>query len=530
MIRIIIMLSSTFVATLFSATLMAADTLPLAGIQKPSPTPIMETTLSTTNGGAECMSFNDSTATGWNAGEICLAPDINTSTKIISAPLSSAPRVANLMEIQEIELASTPGAECISGGGSTQATGSTVGICIASDLTTSETDIQHFSFKNGLPATGLQFLQATFGDGSTQTVSSPITRECISPDGSLSPPTDGNENSSGFCLISSIKKSISDLSVFSIANALPMVGMQFLQVKFADSSSLGGSSLSSNTECLSIGGSTAKTNGEAGGFCLASDLSTSTVKSANFSIAHNSPVTDLQFLQVTFKDNSATTGLFAAAGFGAPIGAECISIDGSIAVTGNPEGFCLVSDLIEPAGFSAISTANDLPVSGLQFLQVKFTDGSSSGGLPPSPGLGAPIGTECVSADGSIAATENIDGFCLVSDLINPTTGLANFTIANDLPVMSWEFLQVPSEDAIPVRGSTHGAPVGVVVADFIPLAFDLRTPSSNNLTLRSALADIIGIGSQKRYFHLSDQTNGMEAYSTTYWRKYPHLGLWVGR
>lgn len=322
-------------------------------------------------------------------------------------------------------------------------------------------------------------------------------------------------------MISSLKKSMTDFSVFSIANGLPIVGLQFLQVKFSDINSLGGTPLSFDTECLSIGGSAAKTTGTAGGFCLASDLSTSAVESANFSVAHNAPVTDLQFLQVTFGGDSSTSGQLAPPGFGAPIGAECISVDGSIVVTENPEGFCLVSDLIGSTDSAAISVGNDLPVSGLQFLQVQFTEGSSSRNFPPSFRLSTPIGTECVSIEGSTAATGNAEGFCLVSDLINPTIGMANFSVANNLPVKAWEFLQVPSKDIARYGGSNVGAPVGVVVSDFIMAPFDLRYRSS-------ALADFLGYKMQ--YFHLSDQTSGMEAYSIPYLNTYPHLGLEIGR
>lgn len=519
MIRKTTLLSGAFAATLFSATPMAADSLSLARLSKFSPTPFLEVALTTESGAVECLAIDDTNSTGWNTGKICLASEIidASTTTFATAPYLQA---ANFKVLRDIGFVSLPGAECMSAGGSSDASGSTEGFCMAADLITSETNIQNFSFKNGLPATGMQFMQAIFADGSTQSASAPIIQECISPDGS--PSANGNENSGGFCMISSIKKSITDLSVFSIANALPMVGLQFLQVKFADINALSVPLFSYDTECLSIGGSAAKTTGPIGGFCLASDLSGSAVESANFSIAHNTPVTDLQFMQVTFSDNGFPGSLFSPAGLGAPVGAECISVDGSIAVTGNPEGFCLVSDLIgsSDADYSAISVVNNLPVSGLQFLQAKFTDGISSGGSP-SFGLGAPIGTECLSIEGSSAATGNAEGFCLVSDLINPTIGLANFSIANNLPVSAWEFLQVPSEDVTRFGGSKIGAPVGVVVSDFMMSPFDLR-PSS------SALADIVG--RQMRYFHLSNQTSGMEAYATPYWRAYPHLGLWIGR
>jgi hypothetical protein len=511
-------LSGSFALTLYSTISMSADPQPLSGFQQVSPTPILEAALITKNDAAECMAIDDSNSAGWNAGEICLASDIESSATMFTT--ATGVQASSFMALQDIEVVgdqvSALGAECMSAGGSSEATGSTEGFCMAGDLSTSEKDFQNFSFKNGLPATGMQFLQAIFADGSTQRASGQTVQECISPDGS--PSDNGNGNSGGFCMISSLKKSMTDFSVFSIANALPIVGLQFLQVKFADISSAG-PPLTFDTECLSIGGSAAKTTGTDGGFCLASDLSTSAVESASFAVAHNAPVTDLQFLQVTFGGDSLTSSPLAPPGFGAPIGTECVSADGSIVVTDNPEGFCLVSDLIGSTGSATISVGNDLPVSGLQFLQVQFTNGGSFRRFPPS--LGSPIGTECVSIEGSTSATGNVDGFCLVSDLINPTIGMANFSIANNLPVRAWEFLQVPSKDVSRYGGSTIGAPVGVVVSDFIMAPFDLRYRSS-------ALADFLGYKMQ--YFHLSDQTGGMEAYSIPYLDTYPHLGLEIGR
>lgn len=522
MIRKIILLSGAFAVTLSSSIPRAADYLTLTGFQKTSPTPILETALTSINGTAECMALDDSNSVGWNAGEICLASDIDESSTTTFTAVADLP-VTNFMALQDIGFVDAqvpaPGAECISAGGSSEATGSAEGFCMAADLIVSDVEVQNFSFKNGLPATGMQYLQAIFSDGSTQQASAQVVLECISPDGS--PSGNGGENSGGFCMISSLKKSMKDFSVFSIANALPIVGLQFLQVKFADISSLGGSPLAFDTECLSIGGSAAKTTGIAGGFCLASDLSDTAVEVVSFSVAHNAPVTDLQFLQVTFEGGGLTSGSLEPPEFGAPIGTECVSVDGSIVITENPEGFCLVSDLIGSTDSVAISVGNDLPVSSLQFLQVQFTDGSSSRRFPSSFGLGSPIGTECVSIEGSTAATGNAEGFCLVSDLINPTIGMANFSIANNLPVRAWEFIQVPSKDVARYGGSNIGAPVGVVVSDFIMLPFDLRF-------LSSALADFLGYKVQ--YFHLSDQTGGMEAYSTPYRHTYPHIGLEIGR
>jgi len=404
----------------------------------------------------------------------------------------------------------------ISASGSSQATGSTIGFCMTADLSASDSEIQHFSFKNDLPATGIQFMQAIFADGSIQTSSAQMSQECLLPDGS--PASVEGENSGGFCMISSLKKSITEFSTFSLANALPMVSLQFIQVQFKDISNQSESS-SSLLECQSVEGSAAQSTGKEG-FCLSSDLSNSIVKSANFSFAHNAPVTDLVFVQLTFSDNSLTDRQLLPPGLGAPIGAECISVAGSISAGGNIEGSCLVSDLIISATASAnIALANDLPISGLQFFQASFSEQGNNNQLPPT----LPARTECVSMNGSIAATEKLNGFCLASDLLS-ATGSAVFTIANDLPVTSWEFIQVPSKDATPKSGSSNSAseevPDGIAISNNVALPF--------NLQAKDSLANYLD--PLTRYFHISNQTIGMEVHSTLYWRDYPNLAIWLGR
>jgi hypothetical protein len=296
-------------------------------------------------------------------------------------------------------------------------------------------------------------------------------------------------------------------------------------VLFADGG--GGAASNAGTECVSIGGSSA-TTGTTGGFCLAADLSTSAAGFANFSVAHDATVSDLQFLQVTFEDASGSDRLFSSPGAGAPVGAECISVDGSIAAINDPNGFCLVSDLIESTIDSAgLTFANKLPVSGMQFLQVKFANG---GEAPSSLSSTA----ECVSDDGSTAAAGNPGGFCLVSDMVNSTVESANFTVANDLPVMSWEFLQVPSKDAPPLVGSNNplgvGVPKGVVISGFEEFPF--IPTQDGNLDTETPPPSILdnNLVNQAMFFHLSSQTNGIEPFSTPYWRTYPNIGLWVGR
>jgi hypothetical protein len=296
-----------------------------------------------------------------------------------------------------------------------------------------------------------------------------------------------------------------------------------VQILFAEGGS--GSASNTGTECVSIGGSTA-TTGTAGGFCLAADLSSSAAGFTNFSIAHDATVSDLQFLQVAFENASGSGELPLSLGAGAPTGAECISVDGSIAAINQSNGFCLVSDLIESSIDSAgLTMANKLPVSGMQFLQVKF---ANAGETPSSFNSSA----ECVSDDGSTAAAGNPGGFCLVSDLINSTVESANISVANDLPVMSWEFLQVPSKNAPSLASSNNllgaGIPKGIVISGFEEIPFIPALDDNLNSEPSPILENIEA--SPATSYHLSNQTNGMEINSTPYWRTYPNIGLWVGR
>lgn len=484
-----ILLSSASAAILFSATTMVVDSNSLAESQLTSPRPFLEATSTASDGNTECMTIDDSTASAWNAGELCLAPDSRTSTTGISVAID--PEFAGFRISQDIfEASSALGEQCVSAGGSSATNENDGGFCLASDISTSETDFANFSVDNALPVTGMQFLQATFGDGSTQSASATIGAECQSIPGS----TSAIVNDGGFCLASDLTRSITDFARFSVGNGLPVVSLQFLQVKFAISNSFGGAPLAGrDTECVSIGGSTASI-GTSAGFCLASDLSTSTEEFADFSVAHAAPATDLHFLQVTFATNNLPGGPLP------PSGAECLSKDGSIAAIGNPDEFCLLSDLIgSSTGSARIAVANDLPISGLQLLQATFGDGGSL----PSQGLGA----ECVSADGSTATTGNAEGFCLASDRGTLTTGFANLSVANDLPIATLHFLQVPFRDDSQLNSLRYklgeGAPMGAVIFD--PPARILQPP----------LPGIVGIASHKnQYFRITQRRSGVKIQS----------------
>lgn len=504
-------LSLTLIFTVFIAADVSSDT----GLQDPIPISSLDSLLNATDEKAECIAIDDSTETTWNAGEICFASDINSSNLSIANAQS---RAASLEVSQNIVGDSNRlGAQCISDGGSSPASDNPEGFCLASDLNTSISGHANFAVANELPVAGMQFLQAIFADGSTLGANAPISAECASAGGSLS----ATENAEGFCLASDLSLSASTFANFAVANGLPVVGLQFLQVLF----DVGGTGTSSDTRsaCVSVGGSSA-TTGSSGGFCLATDLSTSTAGIANFSVAHDVPVTNLQFLQVTFEDAESSSESLSSPGAGAPIGAECISVDGSIAAIANPKGFCLVSDLMESIVDSAdITIANDLSVSGMQFLQADFAAGGS---------IDQAGGAECVSDEGTAAAAGNPEGFCLVADLINSTMESANFSVANDLPVVAWEFLQVPSENIPPLVASSNptgdGIPVGMVVSGFEELPFIPIPDDSPEQLSSSAFAG--SAENQIPFFHLSNQTNGIEIYSTPYWRTYSNIGLWLGR
>jgi hypothetical protein len=511
------LLKSAFSLGIFSTLSMAADYNTDTKFQNHIPS--LDTLLVTPDQQMKCSPINDSTSTIWNAGEICFASDIKLSTTNVLRKNSQSKSIYSKGLQKILRDSNSLGAKCNSEGGSTAASESLEGFCMASDINASIANTAHFSVANEIPAVGMQFLQVIFKEGGTLGGSASIGAECLSSGGSTAAP----ENAEGFCLATDLSRSTIAFANFAVANGLPVAGLQFVQILFAEGGS--GSASNTGTECVSIGGSTA-TTGTAGGFCLAADLSSSAAGFTNFSIAHDATVSDLQFLQVAFENASGSGELPLSLGAGAPTGAECISVDGSIAAINQSNGFCLVSDLIESSIDSAgLTMANKLPVSGMQFLQVKF---ANAGETPSSFNSSA----ECVSDDGSTAAAGNPGGFCLVSDLINSTVESANISVANDLPVMSWEFLQVPSKNAPSLASSNNllgaGIPKGIVISGFEEIPFIPALDDNLNSEPSPILENIEA--SPATSYHLSNQTNGMEINSTPYWRTYPNIGLWVGR
>ncbi|MGH8605142.1 MAG: hypothetical protein ACREXR_20850, partial [Gammaproteobacteria bacterium] len=200
--------------------------------------------------------------------------------------------------------------------------------------------------------------------------------ECESVDNS----TAATWNAGEFCLASDHNTSTTSFADPAVVNEAAVAGSQLPRVPLREGSSLSESRRSPSASapmgpvCVSVGGSSAATRDEGeGGFCLASDLSTSSAGFAKFAFANSLPAAGLQFLQITFADGGSPGGSRHSPG----AGAECASVGGSTAATGDGGRFCLVSDLsTSTAGFANLSVANELPVAGMQYLQVTFRDGS----------------------------------------------------------------------------------------------------------------------------------------------------------
>jgi hypothetical protein len=397
------LLGSVLAVTVSSAPALAADFDTSAGLQGTTPSPLQNTALGAKEFGAECESVDNSTAATWNAGEFCLATDHNTSTTG-----SADPAVVN-----DEAVATSP-----------------------------------------LPRGPLRDGSSLSESRRSPSAGAPTGPKCVSAGGS----TAATGDDGGFCLASNLSTSTTGIANLAFANGLPAAGLQLLQITSLDGSQFVGSrpipsaGAPTGPKCVSAGGSTAVT-GDDGGFCLASNLSTSTTGTAKFAFANGLPAAGLQFLEITFADGGSPGGSPHSPG----TGAQCVSVDGSTAATGDTGRFCLVSDLnTSSTGFANLSVANDLPVAGMQYLQVTFRDGSPLDGSGHSPGAGAPMGAECVSVDGSTATTAEAGESCLASDLSTLTAGTANFAVANDLLVAGLQYLQVTFRDGRPLGGSGH--------------------------------------------------------------------------
>lgn len=214
-------------------------------------------------------------------------------------------------------------------------------------------------------------------------------------------------NAGEFCLVADHNLSTTGSADPAVANDAAIAASQLSRVLRDDGSLLGESRTAPSAgapmgpQCVSAGGSTAAT-GDDGGFCLASDLSTSTAGIAKFAVANGLPAAGLQYLQVTFRDGSPLDGSGHSPDAGAPMmGAECVSVGGSTAATGNAGGFCLVSDRnTSKTGFANFAVANELPVGALQFIRVPFRDGSSLDRSRHITSADAPMGVAISDPDG----------------------------------------------------------------------------------------------------------------------------------
>ena len=205
--------------------------------------------------------------------------------------------------------------------------------------------------------------------------------ECESVDNS----TAATWNAGEFCLVSDHNTSTTGFADSALVNDAAVTASQVRRVPLRDGAHIVNHVVLRvpvrrwASECVSVGGSTAATEDD-GGFCLASDLSTSKTSFAKLSFANGLPVAGLQFLQVTLRDGSQFVGSRPFPSAGAPTGPKCVSADGSTATTGDDGGFCLASDLrTSTTGFAKFAFANGLPAAGLQFLQITFADGGSPG-------------------------------------------------------------------------------------------------------------------------------------------------------
>jgi hypothetical protein len=522
------LLGSALAVILLSSLAMASDFHSLAELQKARLTNQHNVVLLAKEMRGKCVTIGNSTTDTKKAEGFCLGAKLNipiaklrnnSALKKSSAQLltQGSALKGDSSKLLDVGLAGTSkGANCVSVGGSKAgAAGNTGAFCLAADIKASNTPSANFSVANGLPVEGLQLLQVSFRDGSKLVGSRPFTAagaatgaKCVSVGGSNAGATGAIGD---FCVASDLVAAATSPAKFSLANSLPVASLQLLQITFKDGK-LDGSNLPiAGAKCASVGGSSA-VNGGLGGFCLVSDLSTSATNLANFAVANKLPAAGLQFLQVTFRDgfsidksgNLLTT----------PLGAKCVSANGGSATTGATGEFCLVSKLSTLAsGFAGFSIANDLPVKGLQFLQVMFGDSSPLGGSADTP--------ICKSAGGSTSAVGANSGFCLTSDRRMSNTSYANFSVANNLPVTALQFVQAPFRDSSQQRDPRSPADAGAVTGVTLSYVASSHLPLPN-------LARFAG--HKQRYFGITEQASGIVMRSNPH--KLPDVQpvFWLGR
>jgi hypothetical protein len=432
------------------------------------------------------------------------------------------------------------------GGSKAGATGAAGAFCLAADINTLATPPANFSVANGLPVQGLQFLQVSFRDGSKLVGSRPLSgpdttigSKCFSVGGSKAGATG---QTGDFCLASDLMPSTTAPAHFSVADSLPVASLQIIQVTFRNAVFDQSQQFPmAGAKCTSVGGS-GSVNEDTGGFCLVSELRSPTKDLVSFAAANKLPAAGLQFLQVTFKDGYSVDS--AGHLIDTPRGAECLSTKGSTASTGVSGEFCLVSELSALAtGFADFSMANDLPVEGLQFLQVMFADDSALDKPSGDSALGEPSDSsaldepsddrpleqplnniKCKSAGGSTAAVGSSNGFCLAADRPTSKTSYANLSVANNLPVTALQFVQVPFKEGGQAPGPRKpvdaGAAMGVTLSDV-----------ANFPDQGLSFPDIAHIAGRKQhYFRVSDLASGIALRSSPIVQPDNHPVFWISR
>lgn len=483
------LLGSALTVALSSTSAAAADLDALAGLDDAIVASLQNAVMSATQWGIKCMSIDNKDGMAWNGGELCVKNREFNSNRPVSP--ADAQLASDALGGSGEDMT---GSVCVSAGGSSASSGNGGGLCVAADAMFPRA---RFAFANGFPLIAMQFLQVVFRDG-TSFSSSRAAAKCLSAGGAVG----HNGRPGGSCLASDLDTGIEGSARLAFANDTPMAQLQFLQITFRNGSPLPGAP--AGTGCLSDGGSSAS-SGTAGGFCFAADLNTTnTLGSAHFAIANRLSAVGMQFLQVTY-------GAAGPGGIGG--GAACAAEAGSFASIGNPGGACEASDYSSSDGTANFTMANELPAGGLQFFQATFGQ--------PGSGFDAP-GQSCVSSDGSVARTGNSDGFCLVADRGRRNRGLASFAVANDSGVSNMEYVQIPFGQGTPRRNRTYPN-------DREPIGVSLSDCAVGSLDHPSLPAVALNAGTDRLRRTYSNQISGLREYTSRDRGRYRQLRFALG-
>jgi hypothetical protein len=479
-----------------------------------------------------CVSVGGSNASTDDARGFCLASDLDTAAGgVANFSAANTITVSGLNNIQTPASAFTsPAADsagqvrCKSLGGSEASPEAGSGVCLAADLRMPGGDPVAFALANGSVVKGLQFMQVSFRGANGNPAQLPPASsvgptDCQSASGSKSL----TSSSGGFCMSADLVTSGSNKARFTVANDLPVAAVQFLQLSLDDQGSATSNTVpAAGTHCASAMGTNAA-SGLSSGFCLASDLSTANAALASFSFANLLPIKGLQFLQMTFADPAGANLEQQFWGSGSSSAGNCVSAKNSMASTGTEAGFCLASDLSSVQGdFAELAIANGLPIASMQFLQATFSIDSALANLTGPPGRYDLTTAHCVSAGGTSSGAANPSGFCLAADRGKADSGLANLTLANDLPVTALQFLQIPlGVKSIDQQSSNlPGFPRGILISD----AARKRSEGAYRPALGST-----GIA-MPRYFSFSARRQLLRAYMKSQQRLPRTLSVWINR